>query len=99
MPQLATGKGKEAMETLLNAPSLCDVQAPAPKGHTAPRPFSSGHHGLGVWGRAADTATTTYPAELRYDIEPMDHDMISGSEKDQGVRRVLFRLFPTRLKP
>ena len=74
-------KSKSILRTLLNSPSLCDVQAPALKRHAGPRPFSSGHHGLGDWGGAADTATTTYPAEIRRDKEPMDDDMARGGNQ------------------
>jgi len=33
-------KSKSILRTLLNSPSLCDVQAPALKRHAGPRPFT-----------------------------------------------------------
>ena len=38
MPPPAKGKGKEAMETLRNDSSICDMQPPANKRHAGPRP-------------------------------------------------------------
>ena len=63
MPPPAKGKGKEAMETPRNDPSICDVQPPATKRHAGPRPSNNGHPALGGGGRAEDTATTMYPSQ------------------------------------
>jgi len=59
MPQLATGKGKEAMESPINTPSLCDVQSPTPKRHAGPRHAGSSYHNPGGGSGSADMTQVT----------------------------------------
>ena len=80
MPQPAERNGKGALETPIHAPSLRDVQPPAPKRHAGPRPSSSGHHAPGGWGGAGDTAYTSHPTER--DKALMDDDTTACFDPD-----------------